>query len=59
MYVTRALPSYMYRDPAEALDRKRAEEAARTKRKPRPANGLTEEDLKYVPKHWFPKTEPR
>jgi hypothetical protein len=54
------LASYMYGDPAEALDRKRAEDAARQKRAERPKRGarqtrteLSEEDLKYVPREWL------
>jgi hypothetical protein len=60
--MTELLESYMWGDPADVLDRKRASEAARAKRKlARDADragdnrrsGLTEEDMKLIPKTWF------
>lgn len=54
--MSKVLESYLYGDPAETLDRKRATEAAQAKRKAeRKANqrsGLTEEELKLIPKDW-------
>jgi hypothetical protein len=58
--MAKVLESYLYGDPAETLDRKRASEAARAKRKierdaERAAqrSGLTNGDLKLIPSAWL------
>jgi hypothetical protein len=58
--MSKVLESYMYGNPSDVIDRIRASEAARAKRKvERDAeraerrSGLTEEDMKLIPKTWF------
>jgi hypothetical protein len=58
--MAKALPSFMYRDPSDVVDRIRASEAAQAKRKAeRKAytdaewrSGLTEEEMKLIPVDW-------
>lgn len=47
------MQSYMYRDPADALDRKRGEEKARVKRRNERDAPLTEDELNQVPAEWL------
>lgn len=59
--MAKALPSFMYGDPADVVDRIRASDAARAKRKAERAAGggsdrrssLTEEEKKLIPADWM------
>ena len=54
--MAKALESYRYGDPAEVVDRIRATDAARAKRKAERADkrsGLTEEEKKLIPADWL------
>jgi hypothetical protein len=54
--MVKVLESYLYGDPAETLDRKRASEAARAKRKIERAaqrSRLTQEEMKLIPSAWL------
>ena len=58
--MAKVLESYLYGDPAETLDRKRASDAARAKRKAERAAGktvrgddLTEEERNLIPVAWL------
>ena len=54
------LPSYMWGDPAESLDRKRAEEKARQeRRKKKLVYGLTEDELSLIPEEWLTSKQRR
>ena len=61
--MAKALPSFMYGDPSDVIDRIRASEAAQAKRKAERKtytgaerrSGLTEEDMKLIPADWMPR----
>jgi hypothetical protein len=57
--MAKVLESYMYGNPEDILDRKRATDAARAKRKAERAaersqrSSLAEEELKLIPADWM------
>jgi hypothetical protein len=57
--MAKALESYRYGDPADVVDRIRASDAARAKRKAERAaergqqSSLTEEEMKLIPADWM------
>lgn len=54
--MAKVLEAYRYGNPEDVVDRIRASDAARAKRKAERAaqrSGLTEEDMKLIPKNWL------
>ena len=52
--MTKAMPSYMYGDPADAIDRIRSSERKKMKKRQNRKNGgLTEEELQCIPEEWL------